>query len=131
MSNLDRLLGDWDIAMLHAETSEQITGRQAFEWCSRAFLLERWAYDHPDFPDAMAFLSEDEYHYFDVRRVIRVFEQTIDDAGWSMIRLDDEFSQRQAVRFNGPDAMAGTGERSVDGGQTWEHDFAIAYRRVS
>ena len=95
-----------------------------------AFVLQQWTYDHPDFPDAMALLSNDRYHYFDVRGITRVFDFEVDEAGWSMIRLDEDFSQRSAARFRGPDAVESTGEVSHDNGVTWQPDFTMTYRRV-
>ena len=131
MSALDRLLGTWEFTMHHSETSESVTGRQRYERVlDGAFVLQRWTYDHPDFPDAMALLSDDQYHYFDVRGITRVFELEVDDAGWSMIRLDKEFSQRHTARFRGPDAMESTGEVSHDNGATWRPDFNMTHRRV-
>jgi hypothetical protein len=67
---------------------------------------------------------------FDVRGITRVFELEVDDAGWSMIRLDEDFSQRSTARFRGPDAMESTGEVSHDNGVTWQPDFTMTYQRV-
>jgi hypothetical protein len=124
MSALDRLLGTWEVTMHHSAMSEPVTGRQRYERVLEgAFVLQRWTYDHPDFPDAMGLLSEDRYHYFDVRGITRVFD--FDDAGWSMIRLDEDFSQRFTARFRGPDVMESTGEISHDTGLTWRPDFTM------
>jgi hypothetical protein len=131
MSALDRLLGTWEFEMHHAATSEPVTGRQRYErMLDGAFVLQRWTYNHPDFPDAIALLSDDQYHYFDVRGITRVFELEVDDAGWSMIRLDEEFSRRSTARFRGPDVMESTGEISQDNGVTWQPDFTTTYQRV-
>ena len=131
MSALDRLLGTWEFTMRHSAVSEPVTGRQRSERVlDGAFVLQHWTYDHPDFPDAMALLSDDRCHYFDVRGIIRVFDLEVDDAGWSLIRLDDDFSQRQTARFGGPDAMDGAGEVSRDRGVTWQPDFTMTFRRV-
>jgi hypothetical protein len=94
-----------------------------------AFVLQRCTYDNPDFPDAMALLSEDRYYYFDVRGITRVFD--FDDAGWSMIRLDEDFSQRFTARFRGPDVMESTGEISHNNGVTWRPDFTMTYWRIT
>ena len=132
MSALDRLLGTWEFTMHHSEMSESVTGRQRYERVlDGAFVLQRWTYDHPDFPDAMALLSDDQYHYFDVRGITRVFELEVDDAGWSMIRLDADFSQRYTARFRGPDVLESTGEMSHDTGVTWQPDFTMTHRRVA
>jgi hypothetical protein len=132
MSALDRLLGTWEFTMRHAAVAEPVTGRQRYERVlDGAFVLQHWTYDHPDFPNAMALLSEDEYHYFDVRGIVRVFHLGIDDGGWSMVRLDEEFSQRLTARFRGPGAMDGAGEVSYDMGATWQHDFTVTFKRVA
>ncbi|MGH2586327.1 MAG: hypothetical protein ACRDJE_15545 [Dehalococcoidia bacterium] len=131
MSPLDRLLGTWDFTMHHSAMSEPVTGRQRYEGVlDGAFVLLHWTYDHPDFPDALALLSDDRCHYFDVRGIIRVFNLKIDDAGWSMIRLDEDFSQRYTARFSGPDVMESTGEMSHDGGTTWQPDFTMRWQRI-
>jgi hypothetical protein len=132
MSALDRLLGTWEVTMHHSAMSEPVTGRQRYERVLEgSFVLQQWTYDHPDFPNAMALLSEDRYHYFDVRGITRVFDFEVDDAGWSMIHLDEVFSQRQTARFRGPDVMVSTGEKSHDKGITWQHDFTMTYQRVT
>jgi len=129
--SLDRMLGSWTLTMHHSEVpGPPVTGRQRYErTLDGAFVMLQWEYDHPDFPNAIALFSETECHYFDVRGVIRVFDVTIDDDGWSMIRIDDEFSQRFVARFDGPDAVTWSGDRSADRGATWEHDFTMELRR--
>jgi hypothetical protein len=128
MSALERLLGTWgghDAPLGHVRTGH----RQRYERVlDGAFVLQRCTYDNPDFPEAMALLSEDRYYYFDVRGITRVFD--FDDAGWSMIRLDEDFSQRFTARFRGPDVMESTGEISHNNGVTWQPDFTMTYQRV-
>jgi hypothetical protein len=132
MSALDRLLGTWEVTMHHSDMPEPVTGRQRYERVlDGAFVLQHWTYDHPDFPDAMALLSENRYHYFDVRGITRVFELEVDDGGWSMINLDEEFSQRQTARFRGPNVIDSTGERSYDACVTWQPDYRMTYQRVT
>ena len=132
MSALDRLLGTWGFTMHHSAMPEPVTGRQRYERVLEgAFVLQHWTYDNPEFPDAMALLSNDQYHYFDVRSVTRVFDIEINDAGWSMIRLDEDFSQRYTARFRGPDAMDSIGEMSHDTGVTWHPDFTMTYQRIT
>lgn len=118
--------------MRHVAVPEPVSGRQVFaRVLGGAFVLQHTTYDHPDFPDAMAFLSESACHYFDVRGFTRVFDLEINDAGWSMVRRDPDFWQRSTIAFRGPDAMEGTGENSHDGGESWEHDYAISLTRES
>ena len=63
MSALDRLLGTWEFTMHHSAMSEPVTGRQRYERVlDGAFGLQHWTYNHPDFPDAMALLSDGPPH---------------------------------------------------------------------
>ena len=118
--------------MHHAALAEPISGHQRYEWIlGGAFVMQHWTYDHPDFPDALALLSEHQSHYFDVRGIVRIFDLAMDDIGWSLIHLDDHFSQRFRTRFQGEDATEGTGEASHDSGATWRPDFTITARRTS
>jgi len=129
--SLDRLLGTWDITMQHSAMAEPITGRQRYESVLEgAYVLLNWTYHHTDFPDALAILSEEHMHYFDVPGITRVFDLQINHTGWLMVRLDPEFSRRYTARFGGPDAMETTGEYSNDGGATRHHDFTMSSRRV-
>ena len=131
MSALDRLLGAWEFTMHHSAMSGPVTGRQRYERVlDGAFVLQHWTYDHPDFPDAMALLSDDRYHYFDVRGITRVFEFEIGDADgrWSAWTRTSRNATPHA--FRGPDAMESTGEMSHDSGLTWQPDFTMTYQRV-
>jgi hypothetical protein len=74
-------------------------------------------------------LDERTYHYFDVRGVTRVFDLTIEDTGWAMIRRDEDFWQCSAGRCRGTNAIDVTGENS-DAGATCQHDFSMSYGRV-
>ena len=130
MSVLDRLVGTWEFTMDHSAMSEPVTGRQRYEKVlDGAFLLQRWTYDHPDFPDAIGLLLDERYYYFDVRGVVRIFDFEINDAGWSMVYLNEGFSQRSTARFTGPDVIECSGDASNDRGVTWQHDFTMTYTR--
>jgi hypothetical protein len=129
--SLDRLLGSWDLSMHHVAVPDTVTGHQSYRRVlDDAFVMLTWRYDHPDFPDAIVMLEAGSYHYFDVRGITREYDFSIDDAGWTILRRDEDFWQRSAVRFVGQDAMEGTGENSFDQGSTWQHDYSIEYTRV-
>jgi hypothetical protein len=117
--------------MHHSAVAEPVTGRQRYKRVLQgAYLLLNWTYDHPDFPDAMAILSDEKMYYFDVRGITRLFDVQIDHTGLSMVHLDLEFSQRFTARLGGPDAMDTRGEYSHDQGATWQHDFTMSATRV-
>jgi hypothetical protein len=79
----------------------------------------------------LALLSADHhYYYFDVRGLSRIFDLEVDDAGWSVVRLDEDFSQRTTARFVGADRMESIGEVSRDGGVSWQPDFTMSFRRL-
>lgn len=129
--SLDRVLGTWDVTMHHVQVTEPVTGRQHYERVlDGAFVMLRWTQDHPDFPDAIALVDESSFHHFDVRGMARVFDLEVDEEGWSMIRRDPDFWQRSRTRFVDAETMEGIGENSHDGGQTWEPDFTLSYRRT-
>jgi hypothetical protein len=128
---LDRLLGTWNVTMHHTAMPEPAAGRQTYERVLEgAFVQMTSTYDHPDLPDARAILSEETMHYFDVRKVIRVFDLRFDADSWSMVVLAPDFSQRSTTRFVGDDAMQTQGDYSGDLGETWRHDFTVDSVRV-
>ena len=130
--SLDHLLGTWDVTMRHVAMPDPVLGRQTYERVlDGAFVMLRATYDHPDVPDGLVLLSEDEYHYFDVRGVTRVFELETSDSGGTMVRRDADFWQRASWSVVGPDELEGTGENSHDQGTTWEPDFTMTYTRRS
>lgn len=68
-------------------------------------------------------------HYFDSRGVFRVYEVTIDDAGWRIWRDAPGFSQRFVGTFSdGGDAIDGQWELCRDD-VNWINDLQITYRR--
>jgi hypothetical protein len=133
MSPLDRLPGTWNLTMHHADIAEPVIGRQQYEWVlDGAFLQLRLAYERPDFPDALALFSPQRYHYFDVRGVVRDFDVTLSDDGWSTINItDDELSQRTTAQLTDDDTIEVTGQRSTDAGTTWEPDFTMTLTRAT
>ena len=117
--------------MHHSALPEPVIGTQEFERAlGGAFVMQRSAYDDPDVPNSFAVLSGTECHYFDVRGVIRVYDMTLDDEGWSMTFLDDAMSQRITATFETADVMELSGDASYDRGATWTPDFTVTYRRV-
>jgi hypothetical protein len=128
---LDRLVGEWATTMRHEHVAEPVAGRHRYERVlDGAFVRLTAAYEHPDFPDAQAFLWDTGYHYFDVRGVVRVFDFALDADGWTMTWLDPGMSQRAAYRLTGPDTIEATGEASDDTGTTWRPDWSMTLRRT-
>jgi hypothetical protein len=127
---LDRLLGIWDVAMDHHAVDGIAAGQHVYERVlDGAFVGARWALDNPAFPDAQALMTDEVMHYFDVRGVIRVFEVTWTEDGWTLVLLSPEFSQRMVSAFVGPDEVRTEGFLSEDLGETWNYDFVMELSR--
>ena len=142
-----RLVGDWTTEATHPMVpGTVITGRGRFEWLDgEEFLIFRFHYDHPEFPDAISILGDTDglrMHYFDARGVHRLFELTVTDDGWTVVMDRDSpagsftsdgehFAQRMTYTFDHQDqTMSGKGQLSHDD-LHWEDDLEITYRRTS
>lgn len=128
MSALRRLVGTWDLTMRHVAVEEPIIGRETYRTIlDGAFVELTRTYEHPDFPDAVAIMSETVAHHFDVRGVVRVFEQRFDATSWisQRSRGSEAFAQRQTAHFTTPDVIDGVGEMSHDDGMNWVRDYTI------
>ena len=69
--------------------------------------------------------------YSDGRGVSRVYGMTFADGVWKIWRDDEEFAQRfEAALSADLGLLTGRWEKRA-GGAEWEHDFAVAYRRLS
>ncbi len=121
------------MTMHHADVEEPVIGEHRYDWVlDGAFLQLRCAYERPDFPDALALLSPRRYHYFDVRGIVRIFDLTLEDGGWSTVNVtDDGLSQRVTARFTDDDVIDVAGQRSTDSGTTWEPDFTMTLTRAT
>jgi hypothetical protein len=144
LARLEALTGEWE---------EQVTppgaapmparGRTIFEWAlGGQFLLERSAWQHPDFPDSLAIIAVapdgESYtrHYFDSRGVARVYAMSLSSRAWTLTRDTPDFSPLHfAQRFTATIATDGTTIdgtwETADDGQRWEHDFRLTYTRLA
>jgi hypothetical protein len=132
-SDLDALIGAWDVEIRHQSLPGQlIAGKQTFEWVlGKAFVQQQWTVDHADFPDAIGLLGPETYHYFDTRGVVRRYRLSIADGFWRMQREDHDFWQRFTGRFGADGTtIAGAWDASHDQGATWEHDLTMNYTRT-
>ncbi len=142
-----RLVGHWTTEATHPQVpGTVITGWGRFEWLDgEEFLIFRFHYDHPEFPDAISILGDTDglrMHYFDARGVHRLFELTVTDDGWtvamdrhspagSFASDDAPFAQRMTYTLEHQDqTIAGKGQLSHDDVH-WEDDLEITFRRTS
>jgi hypothetical protein len=140
---LDALAGDWYVDADfpgHPEIKLD-RGRCTFEWIlNGAFLVQKQHLSDP-IPDCTAILAYDSwkqtytYHYFDTRRIIRIFEMSFDGRIWDLMREKADFSPlpfSQRIHFeieDGGDTIHGVGDRTNDSGK-WERDINLVNRRV-
>jgi hypothetical protein len=130
MQPIDVLIGEWTIEVLRPDTSpDPIQGRLRFEpILDGRFVVQHWTIDHPDFPDAMAVLGPDTYHYFDTRGVARIYHASLDGGVWRLWREDPDFWQRFTGTISADgNIIRGAWEMSHDRGTNWRHDFAMTY----
>jgi ketosteroid isomerase-like protein len=132
VARLEPLIGRWRVGVPGAG------GDIEFAWLGdKAFVVQRWRSDPPEFPDGIAIIGPDEtgegfvQHYFDTRGVERTYGMTLGDGEWRLWRDDPHFAQRFTGTFS-PDGgtIAGAWEKSFDGGP-FEHDFDLTYTRVA
>jgi hypothetical protein len=144
VERLEAFIGEWSIeADFPNAPPTDLRGRTVFEWLpGERFLVQRWEVPHPDAPDGIAIIGFDRgretllQHYFDSRGVARVYEMSLHDGVWELLRNAADFSPLDfSQRFTGTFSddgrtIAGRWETSSDG-SSWEHDFDLTYTRVT
>jgi hypothetical protein len=124
------LLGEWRLEVRHSSMEGQVVaGRATFEFLPGGhFLIQRSEADHPQFPDSIAIVGGDEFHYYDSRGVRRVYSSAVRDGVWTVHRESaDPFSQRFVAPLGG-DVIEARWDRSEDGGP-WELDLSMLFTR--
>ncbi len=134
-----RFVGRWGTEGAHLMLpGEAISGTSTFEWLDgQRFLIWRSHYDHPKIPDAISIIdvTDEQFsmHYFDSRRVHRMYATNLDQDTWRYWRdaSAPDFSQRFTGTFSDDgNTIVGRGELSKDG-NTWEGDLDLTYRRAT
>jgi hypothetical protein len=155
LQDLDVLVGEWAMEALFPDAPPSgPAGRTVFEWMTGGQLLvQRWEVAVPEAPDGIAIIAGrgegaggvgpaseaagEGYlqHYFDSRGVVRVYEMTLSDGVWELLRVKPDFSpldfcQRFTGRFSDDGVtIDGRWEKSGDGA-AWEPDFDLRYTRI-
>jgi hypothetical protein len=141
LQELDVLVGEWVMEPLFSDAPPSgPAGRTVFEWMTGGQLLvQRWEVAVPEAPDGIAIIgvAGEGYlqHYFDSRGVVRVYEMTLSDGVWELLRVKPDFSPLDfCQRFNGrfsDDGVTidGRWEKSGDG-VAWDPDFDLRYTRI-
>ncbi len=144
---IDRLavfVGEWGMAAEFKDLPPaDIGARVVFEWMpGRRFLIQRWQVPVPEAPDGIGIIGADPesegnflQHYFDSRRVARVYKMSMSDRGWKLWRDSPDFpslafAQRYTGTFCGDGrVIAGSWEIRHDGA-SWEHEFDLTYTKI-
>jgi len=140
LDRLETFVGRWRLTMRNAWFLEppgrEVPGSAGGEWLDDAFVVFRWSLDEDVAPatrdNVMVFgLAGESYAalYHDERGVGRLFDMTIDDAGWRLVREDADMHQRFVGEL-GPDRITGRWEASDDQGATWRTDLELELVRA-
>jgi hypothetical protein len=139
LRKLEPLVGEWTLEARWPDgTPWPGAGRASFEWHdSRAHLVQRASADLPEAPDNVSIIGCDGAKgtyvqvYSDERGVCRIYEMSIDDAGWKLWREGEPFSQRFNASFSdGGNTITGRWEIAEDL-TNYVPDFDVTYRKVT
>ena len=139
LQQLEPFVGEW---RLEASLAPGVDGQASFEWAlDGTFLLHRTSIPVEGAPGSLSVIALDHdeqaftMHYFDSRGIVRLYEMTLEDGAWTLLRTDADFSplpfQQRYVGAFSPDGsrIDGRWERSDDGTK-WELDFELSYIRT-
>jgi hypothetical protein len=150
LSRLDVLVGEWAIEVRFpganpaspGEAGDALVGRSWFEWSlDRQFLVQRTEIPVSGVPASMMIVSADPetgaytQHYYDSRGVARLYAMSLADGVWTLSRESPDFTPLDfRQRFTGTfssdsNTITAAWEKSFNG-DSWEHDFALVYRRT-
>lgn len=143
LAALDVLVGEWDLVADFPGAPPLTGGRSVFEWAlDGQVLIQRTEVPLREAPDSLVIIAADEagggyrQHYFDSRGVARLYAMTFADGVWRLSRTEPDFTDLSfqqrfvATVVEGGAVIRGAWEKSNDG-TTWEHDFALTYRRAN
>jgi hypothetical protein len=148
LEQLEILVGAWELEAVFQGTLVQ-GGRTSFEWIEDGSYLRQftgseatddelppeWVGNTPEPVVSIIGLDDTQERftmlYADARIVFRVYQMTLIEREWKIWRDAQGFSQRfTATISDDRNTITGAWEHSPDG-VTWNHDFALTYRRVS
>lgn len=135
------LAGEWEVELTFPTDPPGVVqgGRTTFEWLFDEFLVQRMG--PPGAAQMIAIIAHNpeqgtlQQHYFDSRGVVRIYDMTLDDGVWTLLRTKADFVPLEfAQRFTGrltddANTIHGRWEGSSDG-VSWQHDFDMIYRRA-
>jgi len=143
LARLDALVGEWTVEAEFPGAPSVPPGRCVFEWLlAGRFLAQRTEVPLDEAPKSLSIICPDpdsggyRQHYYDSRGVVRLYEMRLGHGVWELTRDSADFSplpfpQRFAAAVSADgDTIRGAWQKSTDGA-SWQHDFALTYRRIS
>jgi hypothetical protein len=139
LSNLDVLIGEWDVALsFPVDPPGTVHGHASGAWFEDgSFFIMRMGAQTAGPPYSLAIIGRDDSTeaytllYLDDRGVSRVYQMSLGHGEWKQWREAPGFSQRFTGRFSADgNTITAHWEKSKDG-VSWEHDFDLTYTRVT
>jgi hypothetical protein len=135
---LDVLVGEWTLTLTDSWFLEsrdvQQRGRANARWLGDAFIelvaelegvpLWQFVFGRSDANNQLVVL------YHDPRPTSRLFNMTVADRVWTLLREDPDFHQRFVATVS-EDRIDGRWDASEDHGASWRKDFDLIFDRVA
>jgi hypothetical protein len=115
LGKLTVLAGEWEVELTFPSDPPGVVhaGRTTFEWLFGQYLVQTME-GPPGGPHMKAIIAYNrdkmafEQHYYDSRGVVRIYEMTLGDGAWTLLRTKPDFAPLEfAQRFTG--RLAGDG----------------------
>jgi hypothetical protein len=138
LKELEPLVGKWTLEAIPPSGEPWPGEAQAtIEWHdSGAHLIERTTVEMPEAPDGIKIMGCDAANgtyyqlYSDDRGVCRVYEMSIGNGEWKLWREGEPFAQRFVGRFEDDGNTIRGRWEAAKGGEDFETDFELIYRRA-
>ncbi len=140
LKEMEVLVGEWTLTAT-SPGGEPWPGEASatFEWLEGSddrLLIERTSVEMPQAPNGVCVMGCDAatgtYYqlYTDDRNVCRVYEMSIGNGEWKLLRDGEPFSQRFTATISEDRNTIEGGWEAAKDGTNWETDFDLTYHRV-
>lgn len=137
MRRINVFVGRWELIVDHRAFGSDVRGVATFVWREGVLLEQRLVVDHPGFRNALLIIGGDDQTelfnvcYSDDRGKQRIYQMSVEGGVWRLWRQTPKVRQRFVGAFSADhDQIEGVWEVSRDGGETWDLDFRMRYRRL-
>jgi hypothetical protein len=138
LGELEPLVGEWTVTVRGPDGQPWPgEGRATFRWHeSGAHLVQQTVIDVPEAPDSTTIMGCDAAKgmfmqlYSDERGVSRIYEMTLDNRKWTLMRDGEPFPQRfLATLSDDGQRIDGVWEKA-ENGIDFSVDFYLTYRKI-